>query len=135
MGPDIGMSQASLGDDDLFGEAATEIREDVQTNLEEARKALPDAESIWAVESDNTLGVLNGLQSALDTGEASEALRDAKKWFTVGQRADAFEDEADLAAAIDRLESRIEAIESAHENAAELAATIPELKSVLAEDD
>jgi ABC-type transporter Mla subunit MlaD len=128
------MSQASLADDELFGEAAAEIREDVQTNLETARDALPDAEDVWDVESDNTLGVLNGLQSALDTDDAADALRDAKKWYTVGQRADAFEDD-DLAAAIDRVESRIDAIESAHDNAAELAATIPELKSVLAEDD
>jgi hypothetical protein len=129
------MSQASLVDDELFGEAAAEIREDVRTNLDAARESLPEADAIWEVESENTLGVLNGLQSALETGEATEALRDAKKWYTVGQRADAFEEGEDLAAAIDRVESRIEAIESAHENAAELAATIPELRSVLTEDD
>jgi ABC-type transporter Mla subunit MlaD len=128
------MSQASLADEDLFGEAAAEIRSDVQTSLNAAEESLPDAEEIWAVESDNTLGVLNGLQSALDPDGAREALREAKKWYTVGQRAEAFESEDDLAAAIDRIESRIDAIESAHENAAELAATIPELKSVLAEE-
>jgi hypothetical protein len=128
------MSQATFADDELFGEAAAEIREDVDDSLETARAALPDAEDVWEVESDNTLGVLNGLQSALDASEASEALRDAKKWYTVGQRAEAFEDGEDLAAAIDRVESRIEAIESAHDNAAELAATIPELRSVLEDD-
>ena len=36
------MSQTSLDDDELFGEAASEMRSDVEASLSEARDALPD---------------------------------------------------------------------------------------------
>ena len=78
------MSQATLDDDELFDEAATEMREDVETSLAEARAALPAADAVWEAEADNTLGVLNGLKGALDTGDATDHLRDAKKWFAIG---------------------------------------------------
>ena len=125
------MSQATLDDDDLFDEAASEMREDVEAALEKARAELPDGDSIWAVDADNTLGVLNGLRTALDTGDAAEHLRDAKKWYTMGERADAFEDADDLQAAIADLEALFETIDTARGEASDLAATLPELKGDL----
>ena len=66
-------NQSTLADDDLFGEAAA---------------SLPDADAVWDVEADNVLGVLNTLRSALDVGDAADHLRQAKKTFIVGRRAD-----------------------------------------------
>ena len=95
------MSQSTLDDDELFEDAASEMRGDVEESLEKARAELPDADEIWAVDADNTLGVLNALRSALDIDDAESNLRDAKKWYTMGERADAFEDAEDLAEEID----------------------------------
>jgi hypothetical protein len=125
------MSQATLDDDELFDEAATEMREDVEASLTEARAALPDPEAVWAADADNTLGVLNGLKGALDTGEAAEHLRDAKKWFAMGRKADAFEDADDLEADIETLESVLTQITTAHEQVSELTAAIPGLRGEL----
>ena len=111
------MSQSSFEDDDLFGEAADEIRDDVEADLAAAREALPESDAIWTVEADNTLGVLNSLGQALDTGDATERLRDAKKWYAMGERADAFDDADDLAAAIEDLETILEDVGTAHEHA------------------
>lgn len=125
------MSQATLDDDELFDEAATEMREDVESSLAEARAALPASDAVWDAEADNTLGVLNGLKGALDTGDATEHLRDAKKWFAMGRKADAFEDAEDLEADIESLEAVLSRITAAHEQVTELTATIPELRSEL----
>ena len=125
------MSQASLIDDDLFGEAASEMREDVEESLEAAREALPTADEIWEVDGDNVLGTLNGLKSALDAGDAEKHLREAKKWYTMGERADAFEDADDLTEAIETIESAVADVESAHEQAGSLATTIPGLRKSL----
>lgn len=125
------MSQSTLDDDELFGEAASEMREDVESSLAEARAALPDADEIWEVEADNTLGVLNSLRSALDVGDAEDHLRDAKKWYAVGERADAFEDAEDLEAAIEEVEELMASITEAHEQVSDLAAAVPELRSSL----
>jgi hypothetical protein len=125
------MSQATLDDDDLFDEAATEMRADVESSLEAARDALPSAAAIWDTEADNTLGVLNGLKGALDTGDAADHLRDAKKWYAVGTEADAFEDAGDLEAEIDELERIIGDVEAAHEQVSDLTATVPELRGAL----
>ena len=125
------MSQTTLDDEELFDEAANEMREDVEEALAAAREALPDADAIWSIEADNALGALNGLRSALDVGDAGESLRDAKKWYTMGQRADAFEDGDDLAEAIEEVESLFASIESARESVSDLASTLPELKSEL----
>ncbi len=125
------MSQATLDDDDLFDEAATEMREDVESSLAAAKAALPESAAVWDVEADNTLGVLNGLKGALDTGDAEEHLRDAKKWFAIGRKADAFEDADDLEAEIGELEGTLTRIADAHEQVSELTATIPELRSAL----
>lgn len=127
------MSQATLDDDDLFDEAATEMREDVESSLAAARGALPGADEVWETEADNTLGVLNGLKGALDTGDAEDHLRDAKKWFAMGKKADAFEDADDLEADIAELEEIITSIVAAHEQVSDLTATIPELRGALEE--
>ncbi|NEU58870.1 DUF5790 family protein [Halorussus sp. MSC15.2] len=125
------MSQSTLDEDELFGEAANEVREDVEASLEAASETLPDADAIWNVEADNTLGALNALRSALDTGDAEDALRDAKKWYTMGERADAFEDADDLEAEIERVGDAIEEIEDAKEQVGDLTSTIPGLKNTL----
>ncbi|USZ69537.1 DUF5790 family protein [Halorussus salilacus] len=127
------MSQSTLDEDELFGEAANEVREDVEASLGEAAAALPDADDIWDVDADNTLGALNALRSALDTGDAEEHLRDAKKWYTMGERADAFEDAADLEAEIERIEGAIEDVADAKEQVGDLTSTIPGLKNALEE--
>lgn len=129
------MSQATLDDDELFSEAASEMRTDVEEALEAAREALPDADDIWTVNADNTLGVLNGLRSALDIGEAADHLRDAKKWYTMGERADAFDDADDLEAEIEAVESLFGKIETAHDQVSGLASTLPELRSELETGD
>ncbi len=125
------MSQTALDDDELFGEAASEMRSDVESSLEAGWEALPDAEAIWETDAENSLGVLNGLKTALEIGDAEEHLRDAKKWFTMGKRAEAFEDAADLEEELAALEETIVEIEEAGEAAGELASTIPALKSSL----
>ncbi len=125
------MSQSTLSDDDLFGEAASEMREDVEASLDDASAALPDGDDIWRVDADNTLGVLNALRSALDVGDAQDHLRDAKKWYTMGERADAFDDAEDLADRIEETESILADVAEAHEQVGELTGTIPQLRSQL----
>ncbi len=125
------MSQSTLDDDELFGEAASEMRADVEESLDGARESLPSADDIWDVDADNTLGALNTLSSALDIGDAEEHLRDAKKWYTMGERADAFEDADDLAEAIEDVEALVEDIDAAAEQVGDLTSTIPQLRSAL----
>jgi len=125
------MSQATFSDDELFGEAASEMRDDVESSLEAAWDALPAADDVWESDAENVLGVLNGLNSALDAGDAEDHLRDAKKWFTMGQRADAFDDAEDLEEEIADLEETITTVAEASEQVSELTATIPELRGTL----
>ncbi|ELY63823.1 DUF5790 family protein [Natronococcus jeotgali] len=128
------MSQATLGDDEeLFGEAASEMREDVESSLAQAWNELPAADDVWETDAENALGVLNGLKSALDAGDAEAHLRDAKKWYTMGQRADAFEDADDLEAEIESLEETIADVSAAGEQVGDLASTIPSLRGALQE--
>ncbi len=127
------MSQSTLGDDDLFGEAAEEMRADVEEHLGKARAALPESDDVWDAEADNVLGVLNGLRSALDAGDAEEHLRQAKKWYVIGERADAFEDADDLEAAIEDLEELVAELEEAGELVGDLTSTMPEIRSALEE--
>ncbi|PSQ16507.1 hypothetical protein BRD00_10990 [Halobacteriales archaeon QS_8_69_26] len=127
------MSQSTFDDDELFGEAASEMRSDVEESLAATWEALPDADDVWETDAGNTLGVLNGLRSALSADDAAEHLAEAKKWFTMGQRAGAFEDADDLEAEILELEELIADIETAHEEVSGLAATVPELRSTLQE--
>lgn len=123
------MSQTTL-DDELFSEAAGELEADVEAALSEARAALPDADSLWAVDADNALGVLNGLRAALAAEDATDHLREARKWHEVGRRAEAFEDDS-LAEEIEAVEELFEQLEDAREQVSALAGTLPELKSSL----
>ena len=125
------MSQTSFDDDDLFGEAAAEMAEDVDHHLTAAREELPTAEAVWETDADNVLGVLNGLKSALDVGEAADHLRQAKKWFTLGERADAFDDPEALQDDIETVEDLLSTVEEASEQVGELTATIPALRGEL----
>lgn len=127
------MSQSAFDDDDLFGEAAAEMRAEVEDHLEDARESLPDPDAVWDVEADNVLGVLNSLRSALDTGAAADHLRQAKKQYVMGERADAFEDAEDLETAIADLEELLEGVEAAHEQVGDLAGTVPQLRGALQE--
>jgi hypothetical protein len=129
------MTQATLDDDELFSEAASEMREDVEASLERARDQLPTGDELWEVDADNSLGALNGLRSALDVGDARDHLHDAKKWFTMGKEADAFEDSEDLAEEIKTVEALIADIEDAHEAVGDLASTVPQLRNTLEELD
>ncbi len=129
------MSQSTLDDDELFGEMASEMREDVESSLDAARDALPSADDVWNVDGDNALGTLNALKSALDVGDAADHLRDAKKAFVMGERADAFDDAEDLEGQIDEVEQLIETIEDAHEDVGDLTATLPGLRSSLEDDE
>jgi hypothetical protein len=124
------MSQSTL-DDDLFGEAAAEMRDDVEDHLDAARAELPDSDDVWETDADNVLGVLNGLRSALDVGDAEEELRQAKKWYTMGVRADAFDDADDLEGDIEAVEELLELVVDANEQVSALTATIPELRGAL----
>ncbi|MFB6297185.1 MAG: DUF5790 family protein [Salinirussus sp.] len=129
------MSQSTLDDDELFGEAASEMRADVEASLDRARESLPDSEDVWSLDADNSLGALNALRSALDAGDAESHLRDAKKWYTMGERADAFDDADDLAAEIEAVEELVADIGTAREQVGELTSTIPQLRSALETDD
>lgn len=124
-------NQSTLTDDDLFGEAAAEMRTEVEDHLDAARESLPDAEDVWAAEADNVLGVLNGLRSSLDVGDADEHLRQAKKTFIMGQRAEAFEDGDDLEAEIDAVAELLETVREANDLVGELTSAMPQLRSQL----
>lgn len=125
------MAQATLDEDDLFGEAANELEDDVRDGIATARENLPAADQIWAADADNVLGVLNGLRTALDTEEARAGLRDARKWFTIGERAGAFESDGELAAELNTLEETMATIDGAKDDVAALINKLPELREEL----
>lgn len=127
------MTQTTFEDDDLFGEAASEMRTEVEEHLDAAREALPAADEVWEVEADNVLGVLNALRSALDAGDAGDHLRQAKKQFVLGERADAFDDADDLRAEIEELEGLLADLEAAVDQVGELTGTVPGIRSALQE--
>lgn len=129
------MAQTALDDEELFGEAASEMQSDVEEALAAARAALPTADEVWETTAENVLGTLNGLKSTLDTGDATDRLREAKKWYAVGSRADAFDDAEALAADIAALEETIETVEDAADQVNELTTTIPALRSALESDE
>ena len=126
-------SQSTLGDDDLFGEAAAEMREEVESHLADARAELPDPDTVWDAEADNVLGVLNALRSALDVGEAEEHLRQAKKTFIVGQRAEAFDDPDAIEAQVESVEELLVSLAEAEELVGDLTGTMPQVRSQLQE--
>ena len=127
------MAQSTLDDDELFDEASEEMRADVQDALERTRDALPDADSILDVEGDNIIGVLNGLNSGLDAGDAEDAFREAKKWYNIGKKAEAFDDEftKETDDEIEELEEALTALGDAEESASELREAVASLKSTL----
>jgi hypothetical protein len=125
------MGQSTFDDDDLFGEAAEEVREDIEAALEEARASLPDPDDVWTADAGNVLGVLNGLRSAMDPGEAEEHLRDAKKWYAMGERAQAFADADEIQAEIEAVEEVIAEMRTARDQVSDLAGTVPELRAAL----
>ncbi len=125
------MSQSPFDDEDLFGEAAAEMRTDVEEHLAAAREELPAAADVWETDADNVLGALNGLKSALDVGDAVEHVRSAKKAYVLGERADAFEDADDLKAEIETLESLVTDIETAAEEVTSLTGTVPAIRGAL----
>jgi len=125
------MAQTTLDDDELFTEAASEMREDVESSLTAARAALPDPDEVWEIDAENVLGALNELKSALNTDDAGEKLREAKKWYTLGTEADAFDDPEELAAAIEKVEELVTDIEAAHEQVGDLTGTVPQLRGAL----
>jgi hypothetical protein len=127
------MAQTTLDDDDLFSEAASEMREDVESSLAQTREALPNSEAFFDIEAENTLALLNRLSSRLETGAAAEHLHDAKKTLVIGREADAFDDADDLASEIEGLEELLGDVEAAQQQAEELSSTVPELKAALEE--
>ncbi len=127
------MSQTSLDDDELFGEAAEDLRSDIEASLAEARAALPDPDAVWEAEADNVVGVLNGLRAAMDPSDAEKHLRDAKKWYTMGERAHAFADADDLEEEIGAVEEVVDEMAEAREGISDLAGTVPQLRSTLEE--
>lgn len=127
------MGQTTFDDEELFGEATEDLRADIEESLAAARSSLPAADDVWAAEASNVLGVLNGLRSALDPGEAREHLRDAKKWYTVAERAEAFDADDDVVAEIEALEDLLATLADARGDVSDLAGTLPELKGALEE--
>lgn len=127
------MAQSTFDDEDLFTEASSEMQEDVEDAVQEARESLPDPSEIMRVEGDNVIGVLNNLKSGLDIGDAGESLREAKKWFSMGKRADAFDDEftTRIEKEIGELEEAVNAVQRAEQNATELTDSVATLKNSL----
>jgi hypothetical protein len=127
------MAQSKLDDDELFDEASDEMRDDVEDALERARDELPESDDVLDAEGDNIIGVLNSLKTGLDAEEAEEALREAKKWFGIGERADAFDDEfvGETEDEIDEIQEALDALRDAEESATELTDAVATLKSSL----
>jgi len=127
------MAQSTLNDEELFDEASQEMRGDVEEALEDAREALPEEDDVLNVEGDNIIGVLNSLNSGLEAGEAEGSLREAKKWFSIGKEADAFDD--DFAEETDEdiaeIEDALGALKDAEESATDLTDAVASLKDTL----
>lgn len=119
--------------DSLFSEATTELQEDVQSNLANAEAALPDPDAVWETDATNIIGVLNQIQSVLDTGDAEEAFKEARKWYLLGNEAGAFteEEQAELEERFESVEDAFTSIESVSEGVEGLIPDIPALKSSL----
>lgn len=124
------MAQTTF-DDEYIDEATSEIRDNVEASLDNVHKELPDPDAVWDVEADNTLGVLNTLRTALAAGDAADHLRDAKKWYTMGEQAGEFGDDDGLAADIVAAEELLADLEAASDQAGDLASTVPQLKDAL----
>lgn len=124
------MGQATLDDEDLFGEAADELQRDVRSHINDAWEALPDPDAIWAAQSENVIGVLNTLRSSLDVSDAREHLREARKWHTIAVRADAIEDDT-VSDELSDLEEMIASIETMREQVGAVTSELPGLREQL----
>lgn len=124
------MGQATLDDDDLFGEAAEELRSDVESHIASGWAALPEPDTIWTANSENVIGVLNTLRSNLDVSGAREHLREARKWHTIAERADAVED-GELGDELADLEETIHTIETVREQVGAVTSELPGLRDQL----
>ncbi len=127
------MDQATLDNDELFGEAASELQDDIERALSDAEEALPDHEEVWSPEGDNLLGQLNALRGTLDPEEATTSLREAKKWLAVAERSGALED-GDLTERVAAVEAKLEAMAEANEAVSALTSTLPELREALQDE-
>jgi hypothetical protein len=119
--------------DALFSEASDELQEDVYEHLETAEEALPDVEAVWELDGGNVIGVLNQLQSTLKVDEAEESFQEARKWYLMGEKADAFDDgqQTDLEERIEEVEDTLDAMGEVRDGVDELIPELPELKSAL----
>lgn len=125
------MDQSTLDDDDLFGEAASELRADIEAALDAAEDDLPDADAVWTPEGDNLLGQLNTLRGTLEAEAAAESLREARKWLAVAERSGAIDGDDELTDRVADIESTLEAMTNAREAVGGLTGTLPELRSEL----
>lgn len=125
------MDQSTLDDDDLFGEAATELTDDIEAALTAAEDALPDAQAVWTPEGDNLLGELNTLKGTLEAEAAESSLREARKWLAVAQRAGAIDEDDALVERADELAATLEAMATAREAVGDLTGALPALRGEL----
>lgn len=125
------MPQSVPTDDELLEEAASEMRTDVESSLEQAQAALPDPDAFWNRDAENTLALLNQLTAEFEAEDAHAHLRDAKKWYTMGVQADAFANPDSLETEITELEATLTTVETAREQADNLAKILPQLKTTL----
>lgn len=124
------MSQTAFDEDELFGEAASELKTDVQDALDQAWEALPRAETIETTDGATVSEVLGNLDSKIDPDGVETALQEAKKQYTIGSRADAFDDEfsTDVEAEIEELHTALDAIDTITTTSAELTDALSTLE-------
>ncbi len=127
------MGQTTFDDDELLSEATDETRATVEEHLAAARAELPTADAVWETDADNVLGALNGLSAALDTDDAAESLRQAKKEYLLGQQAGVFDEDDELGAELESVADLLTTLQTAHEQVGELTSTVPQLRSGLQE--
>jgi len=127
------MGQTTFDDDELLSEATDETRATVEEHLAAARAELPTADAVWETDADNVLGALNGLSAALDTDDAAESLRQAKKEYLLGQKAGVFDEDDELGAELESVADLLTTLQTAHEQVGELTSTVPQLRSGLQE--
>ncbi len=127
------MGQTTFDDDELLSEATDETRATVEERLAAARAELPTADAVWETDADNVLGALNGLSAALDTDDAAESLRQAKKEYLLGQKAGVFDEDDELGAELESVADLLTTLQTAHEQVGELTSTVPQLRSGLQE--
>ncbi|ERH13133.1 MAG: hypothetical protein J07HB67_02167 [halophilic archaeon J07HB67] len=127
------MGQTSFDDDELLSEATDETRATVEEHLAAARAELPTADAVWETDANNVLGALNGLSAALDTDDAADSLRRAKKEYLLGRQAGVFDEDDELGAELDAVADLLTTLQTAHEQVGELTSTVPQLRSGLQE--